>query len=114
MVTSGTRETIRFLVEHKMVDCIVTTAGGIEEDLIKCLAPTYVGSFHVDDRKLRDEGINRAGNLLIPNENYCLFENWVTPILDRMVEEQNKKVSDVANSLFIIFEKEKTLTSMLE
>ncbi|XP_065217353.1 probable deoxyhypusine synthase isoform X2 [Planococcus citri] len=91
MVTSGTRETIRFLVEHNMVDCIVTTAGGIEEDLIKCLAPTYVGSFHVDDRKLRDEGINRAGNLLIPNENYCLFENWVTPILDKMVEEQKTK-----------------------
>ena len=28
------------------VDCIVTTAGGIEEDLIKCLAPTYVGDFY--------------------------------------------------------------------
>ena len=43
MASSGMRETIRFLVEHKMVDCIVTTAGGIEEDFIKCLAPTYIG-----------------------------------------------------------------------
>jgi len=92
MVTSGTRETIRFLVKNKMVDCIVTTAGGVEEDFVKCLAPTYVGNFHVDDRELRDQGINRAGNLFIPNENYCLFETWVTPILDKMVEEQNTKV----------------------
>lgn len=71
----------------------MTTAGGIEEDFIKVLAPTYVGSFHMDDRKLRDEGINRAGNLLIPNENYCLFEQWVNPILDKMIEEQKTKVS---------------------
>lgn len=92
LVTSGTRDTIRFLVQHKLVDCLVTTAGGIEEDLIKVLAPTYVGNFHMDDRKLRDEGINRAGNLLIPNENYCLFEQWVNPILDKMIEEQKTKV----------------------
>lgn len=104
MVTSGTRETIRFLVQHKMIDCIVTTAGGIEEDIIKCLAPTFVGSFHVDDRKLRDEGINRAGNLLIPNENYCLFENWVTPILDKMVEEQKTKVEPCISDSLYLFE----------
>jgi deoxyhypusine synthase len=27
MVSSGLRETIRFLVQHKLIDCIVTTAG---------------------------------------------------------------------------------------
>lgn len=26
-----------------MVDCIVTSAGGVEEDFIKCLKPTFVG-----------------------------------------------------------------------
>ncbi len=44
MASCGVRETIRYLAEHKMVDCIVATAGGVEEDLIKCLAPTYLGS----------------------------------------------------------------------
>lgn len=43
MISCGIREVLRFLVQHKMVDAIVTTAGGIEEDLIKCLAPTYLG-----------------------------------------------------------------------
>jgi hypothetical protein len=37
MVSCGLRETLRFLVQHKMVDCLVTSAGGIEEDLMKCL-----------------------------------------------------------------------------
>ncbi|CAH1395335.1 unnamed protein product [Nezara viridula] len=88
MVSSGLRETIRFLVEHKMVDCIVTTAGGVEEDLIKCLAPTYLGDFGLQGKKLRDRGINRIGNLLVPNDNYCKFEDWVMPLLDQMLEEQ--------------------------
>ncbi|MBI4154187.1 deoxyhypusine synthase family protein, partial [Candidatus Woesearchaeota archaeon] len=34
MVTSGIRDIITYLVKHKMVDVLVTTAGGIEEDII--------------------------------------------------------------------------------
>jgi len=71
-----------------MVDVIVTTAGGIEEDIIKCLAPTFLGEFHLDGADLRKRGINRIGNLLVPNDNYCKFENWLIPILDKMVDEQ--------------------------
>ncbi|KAE8620079.1 hypothetical protein XENTR_v10010090 [Xenopus tropicalis] len=89
LISSGVRETIRYLVEHSMVDIVVTTAGGIEEDLIKCLAPTYLGDFSLKGADLRPRGINRIGNLLVPNNNYCLFEDWVTPILDQMVLEQD-------------------------
>jgi deoxyhypusine synthase len=88
LVSSGLRETIRFLAEHKLVDCIVTTAGGVEEDLIKCLAPTILGDFHLKGSDLRKQGLNRIGNLLVPNDNYCKFEDWVMPILDAMVDEQ--------------------------
>ncbi|KAF7269709.1 hypothetical protein GWI33_017229 [Rhynchophorus ferrugineus] len=54
MVSSGIRETIKFLVQHQMVDCLVTTAGGIEEDFIKCLAPTFLGDFSLDGKMLRE------------------------------------------------------------
>lgn len=63
----------------------------MEEDFIKCLAPTFLGDFHLDGKTLRDKGINRIGNMLVPNENYCKFENWVSPILDEMLEEQREK-----------------------
>ncbi|XP_066063812.1 deoxyhypusine synthase isoform X2 [Chamaea fasciata] len=72
-----------------LVDVLVTTAGGVEEDLIKCLAPTYIGDFHLRGRDLRENGINRIGNLLVPNDNYCKFEDWLMPILERMVDEQD-------------------------
>lgn len=32
--------------------------------------------------------MNRIGNLIVPNSNYCAFEDWVIPILDKMLEEQ--------------------------
>ncbi|KAI7819582.1 deoxyhypusine synthase [Gamsiella multidivaricata] len=88
LVSSGVREVIRFLVQHKLVDCLVSSAGGVEEDFIKCLAPTYLGEFSLDGSKLRKSGLNRIGNLLVPNDNYCKFEDWVMPILDKMLEEQ--------------------------
>ncbi|XP_051905379.1 deoxyhypusine synthase isoform X2 [Hippocampus zosterae] len=89
LISSGVRESIRYLVEHKMVDVVVTTAGGIEEDLIKCLANTYLGDFSLSGKELRLRGINRIGNLLVPNDNYCKFEDWLMPILDQMLLEQN-------------------------
>uniref|UniRef100_A0A8C9SWH7 Deoxyhypusine synthase n=1 Tax=Scleropages formosus TaxID=113540 RepID=A0A8C9SWH7_SCLFO len=56
------------------VDVIVTTAGRVEEDLIECLAPTFLGQFSL---------------LIVLNDNYCKFEDWLMPILDQMVLEQN-------------------------
>lgn len=87
-MSSGLRDTLRYLVQHKHVSCIVTTAGGVEEDLIKCLAPTYMGSFASKGSELRAAGMNRIGNLIVPNNNYCAFEDWVMPILDKLLEEQ--------------------------
>ena len=90
MISSGVRETIRFLVQHKMVDVIVTTAGGIEEDLMKCFNDTYIGDFALAGRALRAKGVNRIGNLLVPNDNYCAFEDWVKPLLHTMHDEQER------------------------
>ena len=75
------------------VDCIVTTTGGIEEDLMKCMAPSYLGDFSLRGAELRKKGINRIGNLIVPNTNYCMFEQWILPIWDKMLEEQNTLVT---------------------
>jgi deoxyhypusine synthase len=91
MASCGMREIIRYLCEHKMVDAIVTTAGGVEEDFIKCLAPTYMGDFELKGTDLREKDINRIGNLLIPNSNYCKFEKWLQPHLNKMLEIQRTK-----------------------
>lgn len=91
MISCGVRETIRFLVQHKMVDVLVTTAGGIEEDFIKCMAPTFLGDFSLPGARLRAKGLNRIGNLVIPNDNYSQFEKWIHPILDQLLIEQKEQ-----------------------
>ena len=88
MISSGIRDIIRYLCQHKLVDAIVTTGGGIEEDFMKCFTPTYVGDFNLSGAALRKKGINRIGNTLVPNNNYVSFEKWVMPILDQLVDEQ--------------------------
>ena len=91
LISSGLREILRYLTQHAHISAIITTAGGLEEDLIKCLAPTYLGSFTLPGADLRAKGLNRVGDLLVPNDNYCKFEDWVVPILDRMLDEQEGK-----------------------
>ncbi|KAJ7904489.1 Deoxyhypusine synthase [Mycena olivaceomarginata] len=88
LISSGLREVILHLVKHKHVSALVTTAGGIEEDFIKCLGKTYLADFNLDGAGLRKRGMNRIGNLIVPNDNYCKFEDWLTPILDAMLAEQ--------------------------
>lgn len=90
LVSSGLRDVIRYLVQHNHISALVTTAGGVEEDLIKCLGPTHLGAFNLPGADLRRDGLNRIGNLLVPNNNYVKFEQWVLPILDRMLEEQEE------------------------
>lgn len=86
IITSGLRDTICYLAKNKKFDVFVTTAGGIEEDLIKCFKNTVHGSFNIRGSKLRDNGYNRVGNLLIPNDNYVHFEQWLTKIIAELTQ----------------------------
>jgi len=45
----------------------------------------------MNGRELRLKGQNRIANLVVPNKNYCRFEDFITPILDTMLEEQKSK-----------------------
>jgi len=91
MVSSGLRDIFRYLVENKMVDVIVTTAGGVEEDIIKCIAPFYLSSFEAPGAKLREKGLNRIGNILVPNDHYVKFEQWLVPLLHKVADEYKDK-----------------------
>jgi len=67
MVSSGLRDIFRYLVQQKKVNIVVTTAGGIEEDIIKCLGNFILGDFRASGRLLREKGINRIGNIFASN-----------------------------------------------
>jgi deoxyhypusine synthase len=101
MVTSGLRDVFRYLAQHKLVDVIVTTAGGVEEDIIKCLEPFALGRFDAPGAELREAGINRTGNIFVPNSRYCKFEDWLTPLLKNLDEEQRRTGVIITPSEFV-------------
>ena len=74
-----------------MIDCIVTTTGGVEEDIMKCMAPHLMGDFSLKGKELREQGLNRIGNLIVPNKNYSLLEEWFLPLVQQMFEEQKEQ-----------------------
>jgi deoxyhypusine synthase len=88
LVTSGLRDILRFLVQKKHVHALFSTAGGVEEDFIKCMAPFFLGKFGAAGDELRDRGINRTGNIFVPNSRYAALADFVGPILDHVTNIQ--------------------------
>jgi deoxyhypusine synthase len=69
-----------------------------------------MGDFKLSGKELRKKGINRIGNLLVPNKNYCQFEDWVSPLLTTMHDEQDAASLEWAEK-FIEWKKEGDGTS---
>ncbi len=91
MVTSGLRGFFAQLIKLRMVDVVVTTAGAVEEDLMKGFGEKFeIGSFHSDDVSLHERGENRVGNLIIQNESYMKFEDKMLPILEEIYSRQKR------------------------
>ncbi|HVY01831.1 MAG TPA: deoxyhypusine synthase [Candidatus Nanoarchaeia archaeon] len=107
MVSAGTRDIIRYLVEHKKVNILITTAGGVEEDFIKCYGDFILGDFRASGKELREKGINRIGNIYVPNNRYVDFEKFVHPILEEFYERQKKegKVTTASELIWKLGEK---------
>ena len=71
MVTSGLRGFFAQLIKEGMADVIVTTIGGIEEDVMKAKGEKFlIGQFYSDDVALYEKGLNRVGNLHIDTQSY--------------------------------------------
>ena len=93
IMATGTRGLIRQFVERGMIDAVVTTCGTLDHDIARVLADYYHGDFRMDDLRLREEGVNRLGNVLVPDESYGIpIENWIQPILSELYDKNKRWV----------------------
>ena len=91
MVTSGLRGFFAQLINLKMANVIVTTVGGIEEDIMKAHGEKFqMGRFDLDDLELKEKGLNRIGNLLIDNQSYLILEDMLNEMLKKCYEKQKR------------------------
>jgi deoxyhypusine synthase len=84
MISSGNREIITFLVKNKLIDGIVTTAAGIEEDIIKTIKPFHLGTFDIKGEVLLNECIGRIGNIFVPADRYLYLERFINIIFSKI------------------------------
>lgn len=85
---TGTRGVIRDLLKHKLVDAVITTCGTLDHDLARLWEHYYAGRFDLDDRDLHQHGVNRLGNVLVPNTSYGeLLEARLKPKLEEWAAE---------------------------
>lgn len=106
MVTSGLRGFFAQLIELGVADVVVTTVGGLEEDIMKATGEDFqIGSFQSDDVELHEKGISRVGNLFIKNESYMNFESLIGKMLKELYEKQNRwAVSDMLREIGLMLD----------
>ena len=111
MVTSGLRGFFAQLIKLKIPSIIVTTAGGLEEDIMKAKGERFsIGSFNTDDVELHEQGINRVGNLQIKNESYMKFEDLMLEILNTLYKKQKRwAVSELLKEIGLMLNDESSI-----
>ena len=94
IISTGTRGVVRRMVQDRMVDVIITTCGMLDHDLARVWRKYYHGDFLMDDADLHRKGINRLGNILIPNDSYgIVLEQKMQPMLEELYKEGKKTMS---------------------
>jgi len=94
IVATGTRGAIKELVKRKLVDVIITTCGTLDHDIARCSRDYYKGSFIMNDSKLHHEGVNRLGNVLVPNDSYgIILEKKIQGLLGDLYKEGKRELS---------------------
>ncbi len=94
IVATGTRGVIKDLVKRKLVDVIITTCGTLDHDVARCWKDYFKGSFVMNDSKLHREGLNRLGNVLVPNDSYgAIIEKKIIALLQDLYNEGKRELS---------------------
>jgi len=94
LVATGTRGVFKELVKRKLVDVVITSCGTLDHDMARCWKNYYRGSFVMNDSKLHEEGVNRLGNVLVPNDSYgVLIEEKMQKLLSDLYQEGKREMS---------------------
>jgi len=86
--TCGLRETITYLTRNRFVRALNTTAGAVEEDVMKIFRPFLLGSFDADGKDLYDRLISRTGNIFIPAGRYARLHLLLYILNRRLAREK--------------------------
>ena len=95
LCATGTRGFFVEAMKRKAFNVIVTTCGTLDHDIARTFQAYYHGAFELDDVELGEQGLNRLGNVIVPNECYGdILEKSVLPWLAEIEAERKKLQPD--------------------
>jgi deoxyhypusine synthase len=78
MVPAGMRPVIAYLIENRLIDCLVSTGANLFHDVYETLGkPHWQGSPESDDIELGRRRINRFYDVLAPETDFSAAEEFV-------------------------------------
>jgi deoxyhypusine synthase len=91
IIATGNRGIIKEIVKRKWFDIIITTCGTLDHDVARSFKNYYHGDFRMNDIMLHKKGINRIGNILVPNNSYGIIieekmNEWLKEIYNEKKE----------------------------
>lgn len=90
IMATGCRGVLVDLARRGLVDVIITTCGTLDHDLARVWRDYYHGDFFMDDAELRHQGVNRLGNILVPDESYGLIlEEKLIPMFEEILRDRD-------------------------
>tara|TARA_B100000965_G_scaffold405994_1_gene442329 strand:+ start:1266 stop:2249 length:984 start_codon:yes stop_codon:yes gene_type:complete len=92
LCATGTRGFFLEGLKRKSFNVVITTCGTLDHDIARTFQEYFHGDFELDDIALGEEGLNRLGNVIVPNECYGeILENVVLPWLEEIEVERKEK-----------------------
>jgi deoxyhypusine synthase len=84
---------IRDLVKRDIFDVIITTSGMLDHDIARSYKKYYHGMFCMNDVELYQKGVNRLGNVLVPNESYGLIVEEKMKAFLKEISHEREEIS---------------------
>jgi len=94
MVPAGMGELICELMDHHLIDVLISTGANTIHDLVDAVSDIghYIGSSNVDDNELFNLRINRIYDTFLPEDNYKLAEDALLDILHKGFDKKEIKI----------------------
>jgi deoxyhypusine synthase len=78
MIPAGMRRVMTYLIENRLIDCLVSTGANLVHDLHETLGrPHLQGDSEADDRKLADSDIYRIYDTFLKEKEFDKTENFI-------------------------------------
>jgi deoxyhypusine synthase len=78
LVPAGMRRVIAYLIENRLIDCLVSTGANLFHDVYETLGkPHWQGSPNTDDVELGRRRINRFYDVLAPETDFSAAEEFI-------------------------------------